>query len=151
MTAAVSQPETVELSIRGLREHEEHFVLDSWVKSYIGIAPRFGDDSWAWHRRVAKWSVATVPVHVLTLVEDVDTILGWCCGKPGLLHYVYVLHEARRNGLATELLQNALGAHPSDPKTRGTRITHRPPRQYRKLVNAVGWQWKPVTLQEIGQ
>lgn len=152
MTAAApSLASTYDTWVRPASPDEHRFVLDSWVKSYQDLMPPYGRthglDRWGWTKRVAEWALATTPTVVLTLQDAPDVVLGWCCGKPGLVHYIYVKGPARRQGLATELLGVVLGEHPS--KVRGVRMTHRPGGRMRPVCNALGWQWEPVTLEEV--
>jgi hypothetical protein len=137
--------------IRPASNDERAFVLDSWVKSYQDVMPlharTYGLGRWGWMRRVAEWAIATTPTLVVTLTGAPEVVLGWCCGKPGLVHYCYVKGPARKQGLATELLEAVLGEHPS--KARAVRMTHRPQGRMRHLPAALGWQWEPVTLEEI--
>lgn len=48
--------------------------------------------------------------HVLT--TDGDSIHGWVCGKPGLLHYVYVPTELRNSGIGSALVLGQSGVRP---------------------------------------
>jgi hypothetical protein len=68
-------------------------------------------------------------------------LLGWVCAEPGVLHWAYVRHEARRNGILSALLA---------PLQHGMRrITHRPGKHLRAKAHAMGLRYEPLTLGEI--
>ena len=57
-----------------------------------------------------------VKIKIACLPDDEDAILGWAVYEvdpdpeySGIIHYVYVRNEARRNGIAKELLSEVLG------------------------------------------
>lgn len=83
-------------------------VTSDWVRSYLGAwRVKGASERLLWH---LLWQ------HVDGLISDRNTVvaehlnepgvaLGWACGEPDRIHYVYVRHGARRLGLATELIQ----------------------------------------------
>jgi hypothetical protein len=83
------------------------FVISTWVRSAA--------ESW---KKKMPYSVVVdgeskaaerlYPyVHVLT--SDGDSIHGWCCGKPGLLHYAYVPPELRGSGIGGLMVRAVCG------------------------------------------
>jgi GNAT superfamily N-acetyltransferase len=48
-------------------------------------------------------------VALATLDGEPDVFLGWACGAAGVLHYVYVKHAFRENGIARDLVEAVAG------------------------------------------
>ena len=150
MSAAVTLPipEHHEIVLRLATEEDMRFITDAWVKSYAGIMPdyakTYGMSRWDWIKACATWCIANSQVALAHVETYPDAILGWGCGQPGTMHYVYVLHEARRHGLGRMLIAGLGNA-----ERRGVRITHRPYPKLRKKVDALGWYWKPLTRDEV--
>lgn len=94
--------------VRPLRDDERHMVFSDWIRSYRrGSVDVAGVDPARFHvgmdrrvRRLLASSIVNVAVH-----SDVpDSVLGWCCASGEVIHYVYVKSDARRHGIATELV-----------------------------------------------
>ncbi|MCA1824430.1 MAG: GNAT family N-acetyltransferase, partial [Frankia sp.] len=59
--------------------------------------------------QVIATCLATSDVLVACPAERPEQILGWCCfRRPSTVHYVYVKPYYRRNGIATQMLTEAL-------------------------------------------
>jgi len=142
-----SPPATGQLRITQMTAAERPFVLDSWVRSYLPFrppyAPSYGMGAKAWTLRCAERLTMAQPVLVATLDQAPDVVLGWACGGPGVLHYCYVRQPARRNGIASALLQTLL-----DPPRTGLRLTHRPGKHLRVRARDFG-RYEPLTMEEI--
>lgn len=152
MTAA---PSSVALVVRESSGADRNFIMDTWVRSYDQIMPprenTHGGTRWQWIRRCAESCLTKYGAGVIELESSPGIILGWVCGStsvtPHELHFFYVRREARHQGLGAELLTALFGKHPSD--VRGVRMTSRPAAKHRFKYNALGWQWKPLRLEEL--
>jgi GNAT superfamily N-acetyltransferase len=90
---------------------DEGFIFHSWLKSYRGSAaaqnitnPRYFAGQHALITRLLGRSKILVAANP----EDPSQICGWIVYEPKapipVLHYVYVKHPFRRNGIARELI-----------------------------------------------
>lgn len=91
-----------------------NFILDSWVKSY-GPSPyaramgRVGSPKELFYVRAearARALIQVCPVKLACDASDPDVIIGWACGAPPFLHYVFVKTHFRHNGIAKHLLSS---------------------------------------------
>jgi hypothetical protein len=136
------------LQCRFMQESDRSFILDSWVKSYrnSGFAVRRGAHYFDDQERIARHCLETAKTIVATDEDTPDVILGWCCGTKApqpVLHYLYVLHAARRRNIATILVAHQLGNEPG-----AVRITHKPPPWVVKLVPPT-WRFQPIGPGEL--
>jgi hypothetical protein len=95
-----------DVHIRPLLETERPFVLSSWLKSYRNApAVRLADNATYYAGQAA--SILKTLDRAETLVaadpEDDNVIWGFIVSEGELIHYVYVKHLMRRNGLAHSL------------------------------------------------
>ena len=96
----------------------EHFALNSWLLGHerlVVARPYMGLDRSGFYRTYRPELLRllrTNRVAVATLEAEPDIYLGWACGNPGVLHYVYVKYSSRGFGLANELM----GAVADEPK-----------------------------------
>lgn len=144
---APREPPPATLLVRPYRDATDRpFVLDSWVKSYANstFARRMGHRYLAAQEAVARWCLGDARTLVAHHDEDEATVLGWCCGGPGVVHYVYVGHRARRLNVATILLAHQLGQAPEAE----VRVTHKPP-PYLTAKVPRGWSLRPLTAEEM--
>lgn len=137
----------ITVNIRPIRADEHPLVLGSWTNSFVGNEPALirlpGDgrrrpgeffDLGCGH--VAKWTgldihrtwvrahLETLSIAVATLEGD-DEAAGWVAWSPAeehplVLHYVYTVGPARRQGVALQLLRHAIAR----ADTRGVRVSH---------------------------
>ena len=84
------------------------FVLNSWLESYRerGRAVHEIDRPtfYRTHHPEVTRLVERNRLAFATLDADPDAYLGWACGAPGVLHYVYVKHAYRECGLGNLLV-----------------------------------------------
>ena len=96
----------------------EVFALNSWLLGHerlVTARPYMGLDRAGFYRLYRpelQRLLRTNRVAVATLEAEPDIYLGWACGNPGVLHYVYVKYSSRRFGIANELARAVAG----DPK-----------------------------------
>jgi hypothetical protein len=147
LTAA--QEQKWDALVRGAIESDRAFILDSWIKSYQSLMPAYaksyGMSRWDWTKRAAEWCLNGGRAMVMYPDGHEDVILGWACAEgTSTLHYVFVKHDVRKYGIARELV-TALGLYGA----RGVRITHRPGSKLRAKCDAWGWQYRPLTREEL--
>lgn len=116
-------------------------VRDSWVNSYRNAAfSRENTDAiyFKYHRHLALQLLASSQVLVACSEEDPDIVYGWICVEPDqeTLHYIYVKHPFRRQGIAKSLLK-ASGFGPTGELvfSHRTRSSDRRLQRYRKVYN----------------
>lgn len=148
-------PQQVGVLLREAKPDEEPFILQSWVRSYDQLMPAsaktHGMSRVDWIHNVARCCLARDGAAVVVTGEP-EVVLGWVCGrsdhaKANTVHYVYVKKDARKMGIATQLLEALLGRHPSE--VRGVRMTARPATNQRFKVAHLGWQYKPLAPEEL--
>lgn len=127
----MAAPDVGTLTVRPLQESDRPFVLDSWNKSYAQsrTAQRLGPRYYHEQERIGRWCIAHEPVLVGADADLPDVVLGWACGRPGTVHYVYVASGARKRGIARLLLGHLLGQD-----ARAVRMTHKPPPYLRAKI-----------------
>jgi len=102
-----------EIKLRPANENDMKFILNSWAISLF-------KDPGAWsgwnpeeavsllNKKILK-IIETSELHTLVSAEDDNLILGWCClekcNDGTILHYVYVKHAFKREGLATYMMK----------------------------------------------
>lgn len=149
--AAPSDEDRV-LVVRLAGESDWDFILDSWLKSYSfsRFAQVRGSKYYAEEERIARWCIDRGRLLVAAAEDSPDAILGWICGvrEPATVDYVYVKSPARRCAVASGLVQSLLGG--SDWRAVRPRMTHRPHRKIKELVEKAGWVFAPVTGEEMG-
>jgi len=101
--------ENLPIAVRLARADDLAFIRNSWLRNYhehghLSHVPNgvfFSDDGhWGVVDRCLRGS-ATLVAHP---EGDDDSILGWSCAAPGILHYAYVKAPFRRLGIARALL-----------------------------------------------
>lgn len=101
------------LSIRRATEADVGIIVASWQQGCYGSefwgdkAVRLGDFKRG-HRRVIARCLLDA---CIVACDEIDprVVIGWACGAPGVLHYVYVKRKFRGDGIARALL-DAIGA-----------------------------------------
>lgn len=97
-----------ELVIRAPRQGDVGYISKCWKESFYA----FGLVSWApkfayfaeMDKRVPDL-LARSRVLVAANPADDDHIIGWVCGSPPVVHYVYVRREYQNKRVATRLLR----------------------------------------------
>ena len=95
------------------RPAERSLILDSWSRSFWKSATARAmhpTDYWEAIRYVSETLLVECDTFVLRSVDRPELVVGWSCGTPGELHYVYVKREAlgvkmRRQGLGWRLVR----------------------------------------------
>lgn len=111
--------------MRPHRSFDIDFILSSWLKSQRGV-PHYTmiHDSvfYPGQKRIIL-RLMDDPSCKFTMAvnrSDPDTIYGWICTQPGILHYMYVKHAFRNMGIGKMLLQHNLPTFGTDE----TVVTH---------------------------
>src|SRR4051812_31804896 len=117
MTAAPSNPLDT-LILRPGEPADHNFVRKAWLRSYADSAwaramtPREdwsrGTTSpayWQGHHAVVDMLLDRGSLTVATWPEDTWTIVGFAVTENDILHYVYVVQDYQRNGVAKRLLE----------------------------------------------
>lgn len=76
------------------------YVISTWVRSYWTKRP--GIKASIFHEyepRMVERMFDSGMCWVLKVDKDDNTVHGWICGKPGLLHWAHIPPELRGNGL----------------------------------------------------
>lgn len=94
------------VKLRPMRDLDTPLIFSSWLRSYRPSAdPKVDKDVYyREHHKVVERLLREAEVVVATAEGDDDTVVGWVCSSPGVLHYVYVKEAFRRMGLGTWLL-----------------------------------------------
>ncbi|AWB46881.1 GNAT family N-acetyltransferase [Paenibacillus sp. CAA11] len=106
-----------EADIQGIAEVS----VASWKSTYRGMVPDSYLDKISIEQRAKIWEKALCDPQSTTIVlvaeDDTGRIVGFCSGGPnrdaaykaeGELYAIYLLQEAQRNGLGTQLVQQLL-------------------------------------------
>ncbi len=93
-------------SLRPAEPSDLALVFGSWVDSYAKSthAKACGHAYRAIQDAIVKRHVAASAVLVCCLADDPETIVGWACTDADAIHFVYVKHKWRHNGVAKLLL-----------------------------------------------
>lgn len=135
------------------------FIVNSWLKSGregLLVKPLSNEIYFQEHKRIILALLNAPESRVVIAADDAcpTHILGWACGaRPtqgacggpdGVLHFVYVKHLLRRQGLARQLVQVAAGT---------PRVTsHLTPAAARYLSEHPGaFEFNPYLLCHIGK
>lgn len=98
----------VPMTVRAMREEDRAFVLDSWVRSYIGKTDGDGYDDRGELRRdytpVVRDLLSRCTVLVACLEDEPSAIVGWLAVEGDVLHYALVKPRWRKLGIARWLL-----------------------------------------------
>lgn len=106
--------------LRPMVPGDRNCVLDSWLRSHHRrwFGSHLSDRAYSrGQRNLVEALLARCAVLVAAFDEDPDTILGWSCTSTCVVHYVWVRHEFRRRGIASQLLapylhERAFYTHP---------------------------------------
>ena len=103
--------------VRGLRESDHNFVIDSWVNTVRFSAPALdwvpGGIIARVYRQMARSIIKARPelFHLVVSEDDEDQIFGWSCADKSATHFVYVKEKFRRLGLAGRLYDSRSVSH----------------------------------------
>ena len=93
--------------VREAKATDESFIYATWLRSYRNseFARHQENDKYYWrqHDLIEKLMKGN-QVNVAVIDESPDVVLGWACGRNGLLHYSYVKKAFRRLGIAKKLV-----------------------------------------------
>lgn len=100
------------LQIRYAGKDDVAFITNSWLKSYreSHSVDSIPNRVYYWyHHKILEQLLARSAVVVLCNEEDPDQILAWACveklvDKVLVIHYLYVKHAFRKQGLARRLM-----------------------------------------------
>jgi ribosomal protein S18 acetylase RimI-like enzyme len=149
MTAAVSLPnERHPVGVRLATDEEKTTViLANWLgyeASMPPYQPTYGMSRREWIQTGAEHAMSQGLTFVATVEGYDDVVLGWACSEPPhTLHYVYVKRQCRHRGIG-RMLVAAAGI-----QGRSVRLTHRPRKELRGKIAALGWQYKPFAKEEL--
>lgn len=110
----------MDLEIRAATPDEIKFIRNSWFRSMkqhsdLGRLIRPDLFSQGANELIDKLTTLWLPV-VACLPAVPEEVLGWACRSVPAVHYVYVKHDFRRQGVATRL---AFGAQFYTIRTKG--------------------------------
>lgn len=128
------------VSLRDYLASDEHFVRDSWVRSYSHspVARDAGAAYFQEHRRLVSSLIADPKTRILIacVADDHGAICGWAAWRErSTLYYVYVRQTARRIGVARLLLSTLDHGN-------AVEYTHRPRGELSKSLPA-HWIYNP--------
>jgi len=86
---------------------EVNLVRSSWLRSNAssGLARSLGRKAYySGHHDLIDRLMHRAEMRVACSVTRHDTIVGWACVEPAVVHYVFVREEFRCNGVARRLL-----------------------------------------------
>ncbi len=93
-----------------------NFCINSWGKSLesfiVAKDKIYPKEYWRKYHPIFTRHLLELPPLIAVIRDDPDCFLGWCCGKQGLLHYVYVKRTYTGNGVARELIFETCGTAP---------------------------------------
>lgn len=101
----------MELAIRAPTPDELKLVRNSWFKSLqknsdLGRWVRPDLFSPGANNLIERLTTVHLPV-VTTLAAVPEEVLGWVCRSPDVVHYLYVKHDFRRQGVGRRLVYGA--------------------------------------------
>lgn len=96
------------LIIRDMVEEDRSLIMNSWLRSY-----RKSPDSnlydtafFASYRPIAEYLLKRAQVKVVVPEGDENLILAYMVCEPGVLHWIYVKRDFRKQGIAKLLLKS---------------------------------------------
>lgn len=119
------------LQLRRANDDDHDRIMRDWLMSYRDRTRCELDVFFREHRKV----VNRLLTHVQILHRVGSEVHGWICGWPGIVHYVYVPTELRRNGLAREMVLAVAGV--------AGEHTHR---RMSGLTGFSGWSYNPYRI-----
>lgn len=110
----------MDLEIRAATPDEIKFIRNSWFRSMkqhsdLGRLIRPDLFSQGANELIDKLTTAHLPV-VCNVAGVPEEVVGWTCRTESTIHYIYVKHDFRRNGVGTRL---AFGAQFYTIRTKG--------------------------------
>jgi hypothetical protein len=133
-------------TIRNGKAEDLHLVLDSWVKTYAQspyarAMGRVGSKKTLFFQRTearVRALLQACPVKVACDEVDEDVVIGWACGNPPYLHYVFVKSDFRKKGIAKDLVRS-LGFEESELCLVGSQTD-----LSKNLKLPEKWSWDPM-------
>lgn len=121
------------------------FVVVSWRRNYecadITRCPGGNEEYRRTQTAVILAAIAQGSSNTLVAypVERPEQILGWACGRPSVLHYVYVKPYYRRHGIGWALAAAVAAVDPNLFYPNAVHLTHSPrgPRERRQGATAM--------------
>lgn len=101
---------TATTNIRPIKEHEQAFVISSWLKSYRSSPFVRLVDNDVYYREQAKLVLSALEGSVTLMAvdpQDDDVIWGFIVFGVNRVEYIYVKHLMRLNGIAKLLWEAA--------------------------------------------
>ncbi len=98
--------------VREAKATDEPFIYATWLKSYRNsefARHQTSDLYYAHQHDLIEKLMQGNQVNVAVIDESPDVVLGWACGRDGILQYVYTKKAFRRLGIARKL------THPWNP------------------------------------
>lgn len=93
-------------------EDDRNLIIQSWMRSHRRNCYRDHIDD-VTYARGQEWLIKQLLERCATLVACLDTdpsyIMGWAVTSTGAVHYCWVRHAHRRQGIARDLLRPYLG------------------------------------------
>lgn len=90
-------------------QHHRSYIISTWVRSYWDIQ-KGGLRQQVYLENEPKIAEASAPYATcLALSDSPETLVAWCVGKRGLLHYLYVTKGLRGRGIGTWLAEKVCG------------------------------------------
>lgn len=138
-----------------MRDSHREYVIDAWVKSHYG---KWCTKSpcWGGQRRLVTALLERCAVLVAAFDEDPNTAIGWAATSTGVVHFVYVMQEFRRLGIATALLapylasKNVIYTHSPNRAWWGDKTTPTSSDTKRFIPRAPEtWQYDPYLAFEL--
>lgn len=129
------------LHVYPARPEHEALVVDNWIKSYRRAAevrnvPR---DLYAHGMRARIWHLRDTGTTLIA--ESSGVFLGWVVFDKDGVHYAYVKHDYRRQGVATRLVEGI------EPKV----FTHRVSGAWNEALKRHGWVHAPEKGRPCGR
>jgi len=155
----VSTEETEDVTMRPGEPADIRFILNSWKESFRGAPFAKGVRSQTYFYYQGKLLESLLPrciVRVLCASSRPEQIVGWACVEPTnevfIIHYVYVKHRYRNQGIARHLLESLHEDYPAPRKeftSKSFLFWARPPEgreHFHRRVSAAGLEYNPYLL-----
>lgn len=132
--------------LRAAREEDRSFVFSSWLNSYRKSDAAKGLDGQTYYtqqRATIERLLSRSSGVIACQPSDEKEILGWLVLEPAsslVVHYAYVKHLLRREGLASHMLRSVLDSMGTQPLVY---YTHHTGNRCRKLMERFDASFQP--------